>query len=161
MPESDKPITDWKRGFQHFPHSNVLQRTQSHALDEQNEHDEEDGDEYDHLADVVELQRRESFKNGATLMTSNTPKKAQNEEDGELLNEEVNKQEDSLHHLVITKTSNLELSNVSRSPTFSDVSAHWNEQNYVRAIKTKEENGRMNDYCLESEEQEVPENYFE
>ncbi|KAI9027204.1 SIT4 phosphatase-associated protein-domain-containing protein [Phycomyces nitens] len=147
-PESNKIITDWTRGFQQFPHTNTLHRTQSHHPEDSYE-DDVDDDEYDHLADTTERQRRANIRRGISVLATAEVKKQQQQQQkkDEEFGDFMSASSENELHKTVSGLKDIDLTEVSQ-PT-------WNDQNYVRAVKTKEEErGKVKDFCLEDEEQE-------
>ncbi|KAL0093205.1 SIT4 phosphatase-associated protein-domain-containing protein [Phycomyces blakesleeanus] len=171
-PESNKIITDWTRGFQQFPHTNTLHRTQSHHPGDNYEDEDEDvdDDEYDHLADTTERQRRANIRRGITVLATAEVKKQQQQQkeqqlklqqqkeaeqqDNEDFGDFVSGSEVDLNKTMVSGLKDIDLSQVVQSPLPPPLPT-WNDQHYVRAVKTKEEErGKIKDFCLDDEEQE-------
>lgn len=143
--ESGKIITDWTRGFSQYSQANVLRRTQSHPRDD--DHDENrygDGDEYDHLADTVELERRAAFQKGGN------DEEEEDEQFGEFITSNENVQ-----WSLSSKLENLDITTENSSSASRKVLP---EDSYVRAVKTKEEENQkgkaVQDYYLDDDEEQ-------
>ncbi|KAF7725566.1 hypothetical protein EC973_009521 [Apophysomyces ossiformis] len=141
--ETGRVITDWTRGFSQFPHANTLRRTQSHTRENENGEDTyDDNDEYDHVADATEMERRAAFQGG------NNKEDSEDEQFGEFTSSS-----DSAQWAITSSFDNLEITSDNNT---KERQPELSEDNYVRAVKTKEEDqkGKADqNYYLEDEEQ--------
>ncbi|KAG0178248.1 hypothetical protein DFQ28_002532 [Apophysomyces sp. BC1034] len=142
--ETGRVITDWTRGFSQFPHANAPRRTQSHTREDDNDGNRyDDNDEYDHLADAAELERRAAFQRGSNEEIE------EEEQFGEFTSSN-----DSAQWAVTAKFESLEITSDNNT---NDRQKVLSEDNYVRAVKTKEEEQKgkvVQDYYLDDDEEQ-------
>lgn len=140
--DNDNSVTpDWTRTFSKFSQPTSLRRIPSHTVDD----DDEDYEDFDHLADPEELERRAAFRRASYKVMTEGTKNNDEEQDEEEEEEDdddfgdfesatgggADKEEESL-----TNGMNaLNVNNKSSPP----MSPPQDDHNLVRAIKTKEE----------------------
>lgn len=103
---------DWTRNYSKLSQPNVLRRIPSHTVNDREEYDED----FDHLADAEELERRAAFRRD----------KGNEEEEDDFGDFESANNEQSFE----TITNHMETLDMNKTK---------NDEHLVRAIKTKEE----------------------
>ncbi|KAL9556671.1 hypothetical protein MBANPS3_001757 [Mucor bainieri] len=169
--ENDDNITpDWTRNFSKFSQPTSLRRIPSHTANDDDEEDYDDGDDFDHLADAEELERRAALRRASYKVAleqeshkdNNVAESQDNDEDDDFGDFESadgdknNQQWDVLSNSM----ENLDVNDkkAATSPTSSPPPQQppLQDDHLVRAIKTKEEEflKQKKDYQHEDEEQE-------
>lgn len=149
---------DWTRNFSKFSQPTSLRRIPSHTInDDDEEYDEEE--DFDHLADAQELERRAAYRNASYKLMSTADKKqqAEEEEEEEDFGDFESATDGSSQQQQIDVLSNqMESLNVNKT-TGSPPPTEQEEGHLVRAVKTKEEEylKQKHDYIDEEQEGEV------
>ncbi|KAI8888069.1 SAPS-domain-containing protein [Backusella circina FSU 941] len=141
--DPDHVTPDWTRNFSKFSQPAPLLRIPSHTAD-----DEEYDDEFDHLADAQELERRAAFRNASYKIANKEGDDEEEEED-----DDFGDFESADESNMETVTNNME--NVQISKPVSPPQQATDDNHLVRAVKTKEEEAYLKqkkDY-LHDEEQ--------
>ncbi|CAO3699522.1 unnamed protein product [Rhizopus microsporus] len=110
--EEDHITHDWTRNYSKLSQPNVLRRIPSHTVNDREEYDED----FDHLADAEELERRAAFRRD----------KGNEEDDDDFGDFESANNEQSFE----TITNHMETLDMNKTQ---------NDEHLVRAVKTKEE----------------------
>ena len=144
--ETDANVTpDWTRNFSKFSQPTSLRRIPSHAVNEEDEEYEED---FDHLADAEELERRAALRKASYKIMTTEEEEEEEDDFGDF--ESAAGSEDPKSNDWDVLSNNMEALNVNKSPE--------DDNNLVRAIKTKEEGEFLKekkDYIDEEQEGEV------
>ncbi|KAI9472134.1 MAG: SIT4 phosphatase-associated protein-domain-containing protein [Benjaminiella poitrasii] len=162
--EEDAHFTpDWTRNFSKFSQPSSLRRIPSHNNEQPKD---EDDDDFDHLADAEELERRASLRykiattnddGQATTITKqpNHEKEEQEEKEEEeeddfgdfesATEDDFNSQQQQQWNLLTENLEQLDINNKSPPPTTTT-------NDVVRAIKTKEEDG-LKEYQHDEEQE--------
>ncbi|KAI8064312.1 SIT4 phosphatase-associated protein-domain-containing protein [Gilbertella persicaria] len=149
--ENDNHITpDWTRNFSKFSQPTSLRRTSSHTANNNDEDDDEydDGDDFDHLADAEELERRAALRRAGYKVTEEGEQE-EDDEFGDFESAADNESEQKQWEL----SSQMENLDVNKKPTTLAV---VQDEYLVRAIKTKEEEylKQKKEYQHDADEQE-------
>lgn len=141
--EDENHVTpDWTRNFSKFAQPTTttsLRRIPSHAATDE---DDYDGEEFDHLADPEELERRAAFRRAPYKLSESKKESDDDDEFGDF-ESAVDEGQDNL---------TMESLNLNKSSSLS--TTKQDEENLVRAVKTREEEYLKQKDYQHDEEQE-------
>lgn len=163
--ENDNNITpDWTRNFSKFSQPTSLRRIPSHTANDDDEEDYDDGDDFDHLADAEELERRAALRRASYKIAleqenhkNNTAAASQGNDDDDDFGDFESADGDKSSQQWDMLSNNMETLDVNDKKAASPQSPPpLQDDHLVRAIKTKEEEflKQKKDYQHEDEEQE-------
>ncbi|GAN04154.1 extragenic suppressor of kinetochore protein [Mucor ambiguus] len=166
--ENDDNITpDWTRNFSKFSQPTSLRRIPSHTANDDDEEDYDDGDDFDHLADAEELERRAALRRASYKVAleqedskDNSVTASQGNDDDDDFGDFESADGDKNNQQWDMLSNNMENLNVNDKKAATSTSSPppppLQDDHLVRAIKTKEEEflKQKKDYQHEDEEQE-------
>ncbi|GAA5816624.1 hypothetical protein MFLAVUS_010154 [Mucor flavus] len=133
--ENDNNVTpDWTRNFSKFTQPSSLRRIPSHSANDDDDEDY-DGEDYDHLADAEELERRANLRG---YKVENSKKDIDHDEDDDFGDfESANEEQKQQDWDVLS--SDMKSLNVNKPSASSPPQQTHDDGHLVRAVKTKEE----------------------
>ncbi|KAI7868220.1 SIT4 phosphatase-associated protein-domain-containing protein [Mucor mucedo] len=148
--ENNHVTPDWTRNFSKFAQpTTTLRRIPSHTMNNEDEEDY-DGEEFDHLADPEELERRAAFRRAPYKVVGSDHNKKESDDDGDddEFGDFESATDDGGHSQQDVLSSPMESLNVNKSSSLSPTTATaataattttQDDGHLVRAVKTKEE----------------------
>ncbi|KAL9546799.1 hypothetical protein PS6_007472 [Mucor atramentarius] len=160
--ENDDNITpDWTRNFSKFSQPTSLRRIPSHTANDDDDEDYDDGDDFDHLADAEELERRAALRRASYKVALEQEKHdnaaSQDNDDDDDFGDFESADGDKSNQQWDMLSNNMENLDVNdKKAAASSSPPPLQDDHLVRAIKTKEEEflNQKKDYQHEDEEQE-------